>query len=166
MNRKNELTKEYFLREVERMSGADRLWHFFEVDGKVYYHETKRFDRKYVTVGHEASSKGGWQKLRVNIGKRDGRKLIAENKAIYFCTFEELQRVEVSSNMNNGHRCEKLVAMTHIEENPTWKLGGRDRFDKCGDVVVNGLQIQIKFGNASITNVNTLHNAQKDHPRK
>jgi hypothetical protein len=38
----------------------------------------------------------------------------------------------------------------------------RVRFDYCGDVEINGIQYQVKFENATLTNINTLHNAQKD----
>jgi hypothetical protein len=34
------------------------------------------------------------------------------------------------------------------------------RFDECGDVEINGVQYQVKFQNASLTNVVVLHKAQ------
>ena len=65
---------------------------------------------------------------------------------------------ELPYNNNKGHRCEYWL-------HEVYNLGNykpdNKRFDKCGDVEINGIQYQVKFENASLTNVNTLHNAQK-----
>lgn len=60
---------------------------------------------------------------------------------------------------NKGHKCEYWL---HEKYNLGKYQSDNIRFDKCGDVRINGVGYQVKFENASLTNVNVLHKAQKD----
>lgn len=151
------VTKRWFVREYNRLSAADEYWWFMELDGNVYCYKNKHLPYSRITMGFEATSKGGHYKAKLSPSKTFIREMIAKNKATYFCTFEELQAVKVAGKQNNGHRCEQMVANIYPQKN--WKPGGTDRFDKCGDIVVNGKQIQVKFGAASLTNIAALHSA-------
>lgn len=154
------VTKRWFVREYNRLSGADEYWWFFELEGNVYCYKCKHLPYNRIMMGFESSSKGGHYKAKLGISKTFFKELIVKNKASYFCTMKELQKVEVKKNQNNGHRCEKILAETFPQKN--WILGGNERFDKGGDLIIDGKQIQVKFGAASLTNINTLHNAQKE----
>jgi hypothetical protein len=58
---------------------------------------------------------------------------------------------------NKGHKCEAYLhkACGLGEYTPD-----HIRFDECGDVEINGIQYQVKFQNASLTNVVVLRKAQ------
>ena len=71
-------------------------------------------------------------------------------------TIEEFETIPYK---NKGHKCEYWLHKAYnLGEYKTDSI----RFDKCGDVRINGIEYQVKFENASLTNVNILHKAQKD----
>ena len=59
---------------------------------------------------------------------------------------------------NNGHKCEYWLH--NITNQPGEYKRDVERFDKRGDITIDGIKYQVKFENATLTNVNAIHNAQ------
>jgi hypothetical protein len=149
------MTKGNFLRYYNRLTGADRTLVFFERNGYIYIYNCKHIAPRWVHEERESSSKGGWQKFRMYIPAAEKDKLVAKG-AIPVMTSEEFAAISYN---NKGHKCE---AWLHKTCNLGKYTSDNRRFDKCGDVTIDGIQYQVKFENATLTNVNVLHKAQKD----
>ena len=149
------MTKQNFLNYYNKLIGADKYLVFFERKGVIYIHECKHLAPRWIHEEHECQKNGGWQKFKMYITVEEKNKLIKKG-AVAVMTAEEFKKLPYN---NKGHNCEYWL-------HQTYNLGNykpdHERFDKCGDVEINGIQYQVKFENASLTNVNTLHNAQKD----
>ena len=121
------------------------------VGGAICFH-TKKMD---ITKKKLKQKKQQHQKQKLKSLLVEKNKLIKKG-AVAVMTAEEFKKLPYN---NKGHNCEYWL-------HQTYNLGNykpdHERFDKCGDVEINGIQYQVKFENASLTNVNTLHNAQKD----
>lgn len=149
------MTKGNFFKYYNKLSGADRYLIFFERNGLVYLWDCKHIAPRWTRERYESSSKGGYQKFRIEMTVKDKNELIAKG-ATPMMTFEEFKAIP---QKNNGHKCECWL---HKKYNlGTYKPDAK-RFDKCGDVCINGVEYQVKFQNASLTNVEVLHKAQKD----
>ncbi len=149
------MTKGNFFRYYNKLSGADKYLIFFHYKGNIYMVESEKIMPRWCAVAYESSSKGGYQKFRMAMNNTHKEQLIRKgaNKVFTVGEFEEMPYA------NKGHRCEWwLHEMYDLGEYKP----DRERFDKGGDVCINGIEYQVKFENASLTNVNTLHNAQKD----
>lgn len=149
------MTKGNFFRYYNKLIGADYYLVFFIYNGLVYIHTCKHLAPRWCKEGRESKSKGGYQKWRMYISASEKAKLM--KNSIPVMTVEEFNKLPYSNN--KGHRCEYWL---HKVCNLGEYTPDRERFDKCGDVTINGIRYQVKFQNASLTNVNTLHNAQAD----
>lgn len=149
------MTKGNFFKYYNKLTGADKTLVFFERKGIIYIWECKHIAPRWAREEHESSKNGGWQKFKMSINVAEKDKLIKKG-AIAVMTTEEFNKIPYE---NKGHKCEYWL---HKVCNLGTYTTDRVRFDKCGDVNINGIEYQVKFENASLTNVNTLHNAQKD----
>lgn len=149
------MTKGNFFKYYNKLTGADKTLVFFERKGIIYIWECKHIAPRWAKEEHESSKNGGWQKFKMSIKVAEKDKLIKKG-AIAAMTTEEFNKIPYK---NKGHKCEYWL---HKVCNLGTYTTDRVRFDKCGDVNINGIEYQVKFENASLTNVNTLHNAQKD----
>ena len=152
------MTKQNFLKYYNKLSGADKTLVFFQKNGKIYLWECDHVAPRWIQEGFESSSKGGQQKFRMYIKASEKEKLIKKG-AIEVMTTEEFESIPYS---NKGMKCEKWL---HDKTNQDYKPNNK-RFDKGGDICINGVEYQIKFENATLTNVDVLHKAQKAVPRK
>ena len=160
MNRKDNMQIPSFLRSYNKLSGADLDFVGFEYKGFIYITIFERIPASICYKTRESTSKGGQPKVCIRMNNKQKEKYIKNGKAVQLMTYDDLMAIPTNQNTNRGHKLEKYFATLHAAENPHWKEGGHDRFDKGGDVVIDGLQVQIKFGNASLTNVDVLHRAQ------
>lgn len=148
------MTKQNFLKYYNKLSGADKTLIFFQKDGKIYLWECNHIAPRWVNSAYESSSKGGQQKFRMYINTKEKEKLIKKG-AIEVMTLTDFEKI---SYANKGMKCEKWL---HDKTNQSY-IPNNKRFDKGGDICVNGVEYQIKFENASLTNVDVLHKAQKE----
>ena len=149
------MTKGNFFRYCNKLTGADRTLVFFERKGMIYLWECKHIAPRWAKEAYESTSKGGAQKFRMYITADEKKKLIAKG-AIAVMTSTEFYAIP---HHNKGDKCEywlhKVCGLGSYSPNNI-------RFDKCGDVRINGVEYQVKFENASLTNVDVLHKAQRD----
>ena len=149
------MTKGNFFRYYNRLTGADRTLVFFERKKVIYVHECKHIAPRWAYEEFESSKNGGHQKFKMYISASEKDKLIKQG-AVAVMTAEEFRTIPVA---NKGHKCEYYL---HQACNLGEYKPDHVRFDKCGDVEINGVQYQVKFENATLTNVVVLHKAQKD----
>lgn len=160
---KNIVTIAHFVREYNKYSGAQATISGFEYKGVIYMVEFHHIPASLQKASRESSKNGGYFKTQIDWSVANKKKYISNGKAIAIMTLDDLMAIPTKKSANMGHKFEKFFATQYASENPNWKEGGNDRFDKCGDVVINGLETQIKFGNASLTNINTIHKIQNEH---
>lgn len=148
------MTKGNFFRYYNRLTGADKTLIFFEFQNEIYIHECKHIAPRWAHEEWESSKNGGHQKFKMYITTKEKARLVKASTKIM--TAEEFSAIPYK---NNGHKCEAwLHKVCDLGEYTPDNL----RFDKGGDVVINGVSYQVKYQNASLTNVVVLHKAQKD----
>lgn len=152
------MTKANFLRYYNKLTGADKTLLFFEKDKKIYVWECKHLAPRWIKEAFESSSKGGHQKFRMYLKASEKEKLVKKG-AIEVMTKEEFESIEYS---NKGMKCEKWL---HDKTNQAYTPNNK-RFDKGGDITINRIEYQVKFENATLTNVEVLHKAQKEKRKK
>lgn len=112
----------------------------------------KKLDNEIVKIGRESSSKGGWEKLRLQISSAKKQQWIIEGKAKLVMTSEKFLAIAQEKGLNKGQACEYLSTKARKQE---YKLDNV-RFDKAGDVNLKRKKIQVKFENASLTQLRTI----------
>lgn len=148
------MTKGNFFKYYNKLTGSDRTLIFFEYKGNIYIHECHHIKPSWTHEGYEATCNGGWQKFMMYIPVKEKAKLVTKSPLVM--TYEEFEAIPYK---NKGWKCECWL---HKVCNLGAYNPDRVRFDKGGDVEINGVKYQVKFQNASLTNVNILAHAQKD----
>lgn len=149
------MTKGNFFRYYNKLTGADRTLVFFQKNGKIYIYECHHIMPRWARQEFESSKNGGHQKFKMYLSTKE-KDLLIRKGAIEVMTVEEFEQIPYK---NKGHKCEYWL---HQVANLGTYKPDHERFDKCGDVRINGIEYQVKFENASLTNVVVLHKAQKD----
>ena len=149
------MTKGNFFKYYNKLNGADMYMIFFTSGDMVYRTISKHIAPRWTHEERESQKNGGFQKWKMYISVEEKAKLIRKGAepVMTITEFESIPR------KNKGHRCEQWLHETYNLGN--YKPDNR-RFDKGGDVEIDGVKYQVKFENASLTNVNTLRKAQKD----
>lgn len=142
----------YWLKQYEDFSGCTHYEIYFIYRNKLYKIELKKLDPEIVKIGRESSSKGGWEKLRLQISSAKKQQWIIEGKAKLVMTSEKFLAIAQEKGLNKGQTCEYLSAKARKQE---YKLDNV-RFDKSGDVNLKRKKIQVKFENASLTQLRTI----------
>ncbi|MBR2849335.1 MAG: hypothetical protein IKB83_02380, partial [Mycoplasmataceae bacterium] len=125
---------------------------YFTFKNNLFKIEMKKLDNEIVKIGRESSSKGGWEKLRLQISSAKKQQWIIEGKAKQVMTSEKFIAIAQENGLNKGQTCEYLSAKARKQE---YKLDNV-RFDKAGDVNLKRKKIQVKFENASLTQLRTI----------
>ena len=149
------MTKGNFFRYYNKLAGCHKYLIFFRYKGDVYMAESDKIMPRWCVETRTSSKRGADQTFRMSMNLKHKEELIRKgaNKLFTVAEFEEMPYA------NRGHKCEWwLHKMYDLGE----YTPDRERFDKCGDVCINGIEYQVKFENASLTTVKTLHNAQRD----
>ena len=157
------MTKGNFFRYYNKLAGCHKYLVFFLYGGNVYMSECDRIAPRWCGEARESHRKnkageitgGGEQKWRMNLTRKHKEELLHKGAEIV-CSKEEFENIPYS---NKGQKCEYWLHEQY--DLGTYKPDSL-RFDKGGDVVINGIEYQVKFENASLTNVRTLRKAQDD----
>ena len=163
------MTKGNFFRYYNKLSGCHKYLIFFEYNNNIYCAVTESIAPRWCIEARESYRRskktgeiigGGEQKWIMSMKKKHKEELIKKGAEIAMTKeeFEELGNVY----SNKGRRCELWL---HEKYNLGKHENDTVRFDKGGDVCINGVEYQVKFQNASLTNVRAIRNAQ-DSARK
>lgn len=103
----------------------------------------------YFKLDRASSKRGGFLKLRIRM-KAAQRKALAEIAELVG-DWDEL--IEIKDGWNRGEHFERVLT-----ERWTGERWTKDsvRFDQCGDIRVDGVEIQIKLDGAELTNEKVL----------
>lgn len=157
------MTKGNFFRYYNKLNGADMYMIFFIYKKMLYKAVVPHIAQKWCNEGRESFNKnkkgeitsGGEQKWKMSLKNTHKEELIRKG-AVVVMTEEEFNSLPCKYS-NKGDRCEWFL---HQEYNLGEYTPNNFRFDKGGDVEIDGIQYQVKFENASLTNVKTLRRAQ------
>lgn len=142
----------YWLKLYEENNGCNCYEIYFNFRHTIYKIELKELDATMVKIGRESSSKGGYEKLRLNITSSQKQAWLMSGKAKKLMTEEELNQLSEKLELNKGQACEYLSAKARHQ---SYELDST-RFDKAGDINLKRKKIQVKYENASLTQLRTI----------
>lgn len=144
--------KDFWLNEYEKHAGCTHYEIYFSFRNNLFKIELKKLDPEIVKLGRESSSKGGYEKLRLQISSAKKQEWIISGKAKKIMSNEKFIELAQEKELNKGQTCEYLSAKARKQE---YKLDST-RFDKTGDVNLKRKKIQVKYENASLTQLRTI----------
>lgn len=156
------MTTSNFFRYYNRLNGADRYFLVFTHQNMVWVSDLRHLSSSWCYKTRESKKNGGWEKWMLKASLLPKERLV--KRAVCLMTVAEFEAQRKASGLNRGYFCEELLCDRLNCQPASSKQNAR--FDECGDVVMNGVQYQVKFENATLTNVNVLHNAQADAREK
>ena len=142
----------YWLEQYEKFSGCNAYEIYFNFRHTIYKIELKELDIEIVKLGRESSSKGGHEKLVMQVSSAKKQQWLLSGKAKQVMSEEKLIAKAQELGLNKGQTCEYLSAKARKQE---YKLDST-RFDKAGDVNLKRKRIQVKYENASLTQLRTI----------
>lgn len=145
------MTKANMIREYHKLSAADYYIIGFELDGYVYAVKQKRLYSKYLKTDRESTKNGGANILRLTLTKKQKRALA--KKLLPIATIEDMENAK-----NRGEWFEKLIHTIYKQDYKKDTI----RFDKQGDIEIDGAQVQLKFERATVANERTIKNIKKE----
>lgn len=146
------ISGEKFLELYEQLNGCTCYELYFLYKHNLYKIELKKLDKTIVKLGRESSSKGGHLKLRLNITKTIKEQWLLSGKAKKLMTEQDFLDLQEKLKINKGQVCEYLSCKARHQD---YQLDST-RFDKAGDVNLKRKKIQVKFENASLTQLRTI----------
>lgn len=147
----------FYLEKYENLNGANCYEIYFIANHELYKIELKKLEDDIVKIARESSKKGGYEKLRLYIPSRKKQEWLKSGKARRIGKEEKLLKTMKENGLNKGQACEYLSAKARKQE---YKLDST-RFDKAGDVNLKRKKIQVKFENASLTQLRTIDKVAK-----
>ena len=151
------LTIEKWLELYEKFNGCNCYEIYFLYRHDLYKIELKTLGIEMLKMGKESSKKGGHLKLRLAVTSAIKQAWIASGKAKKLMSEEKFVEVAQDLGINKGQVCEYLSAKARKQE---YTLDST-RFDKAGDVNLKRKKIQVKFENASLTQLRTIAKVAK-----
>lgn len=148
------MNKTSMIRDYHKFSVADYYIIGFELDGYIYAVKQKRIYSKYLKTDRESTKNGGANILRLTLTKKQ-KKALAK-KLLPVATIEEMENAK-----NRGEWFESLI----------YKIYGQSykkdttRFDKQGDIRIEGQEVQLKFERATVANERTIKNIKKERKK-
>ena len=145
------MNKANMIRDYHKFSAAEYYIIGFELDGYVYAVKQKRIYAKYLKIDRESTKNGGSNILRLILTKKQKKALT--KKLLPIADIEEMENAK-----NRGEWFEKLI----------FKIYGQSykkdvtRFDKRGDIEIDGAQVQLKFERATVANERTIKKIKKE----
>ena len=139
---------EKWLQLYEQYNGCNCYEIYFLFNKKLYKIELKQLDAGFVKMGRESSSKGGWEKLRLAVNKAKKVEWLSSGKAREVMTQDKFVKLAEELGLNKGQACAKARKQSYTLDST--------RFDKAGDVNLKRKKIQVKFENASLTQLRTI----------
>ena len=152
----NTMKKATAIRNYRRFTGAEEYIVGFIYGHNLYAIQVEELMPRWMVMKAESSRHA--EKLQMNLKAKHKRELINKGAEL-ICTEEEF--LQMNDLRNKGFTFERLV----FDLNGQGAEWSRDnvRFDKCGDININGVEIQIKFENAQIVTVPTIKKLQKEY---
>ena len=142
----------FWLEKYEELNGCNCYEIYFNFKHIIYKIELKSLTPDIVKLGRESSSKGGHEKLRLSITTATKQAWLLSGKAKKVMSEEKLSEKAEELELNKGQTCEYLSAKARKQE---YTLDST-RFDKAGDVNLKRKKIQVKYENASLTQLRTI----------
>ena len=148
------MTMQEMINAYERASAAHKYMLGFVHDEKLYY-VTLSFAElsRFFKLSRMSSKRGGYAKIRIRMNAAE-RLACVEAGANLLGSSEMLAKTGLK---NKGEAFEKIMVETFTDR--TWKKDSNP-FYRCGDMQVNGEEIQIKFNEAELTNALCLSRLQ------
>lgn len=149
------MTRGNAIRYYRKYSAAEQYIVGFLYKKNLYAIQVNELMPRWLEMKPE--SKGHAEKLQMNLKQKHKEELIKKG-ATQICTEQEF--LEMNTIHNKGFTFEKLV----FELNGQGESWSRDNigFEVQGDINIDGMEIQIKFQNAQIVAVPTLHRLQNE----
>ena len=146
------MNKNTMIKNYRRFSGADKYIVGFDRKGKIYYALLDNIPPRFTFVHY--TSKTHIPKLQMYIPAKEKDRMIKNGSAI--C----LGDIAIMNNgvKGKGWAFEKVMYEYFGQE---WKGKDNKKFSECGDITVDGLEIQFKWQNAQVVVEKTLHNLQE-----
>ena len=142
----------FWLEKYEALTGCNCYEVYFNVKHTIYKIELKTLPIEIVKLGRESSSKGGHEKLRLYISSKIKKEWVELGQAKEMMTEEKLIKLAEKLEINKGQACEYLSCKARRIEYTLDSV----RFDKQGDVNLKRKRIQVKYENASLTQLRTI----------
>ena len=149
------MNKADMIRDYHKFSAADFYIIGFELDGYIYAVKQKRIYSKYLKIDRESTKNGGSNILRLILTKKQKRALI--KKLLPIADIEEMENAK-----NRGEWFESLI---HKIYGQSYKKDSV-RFDKRGDIEIDGAQVQLKYERATVANERTIKKIKKERMTK
>ena len=142
------MTKQTMWNNYRAIAGAHTYILGFEYKKELYMITRKQVGQ---FLSYEKASRGQGMGLRLRMKAADRERLAG--KGICLGSIDRL----AETTYNKGENFERLVYEYYGQH---WEKDGRP-FTECGDLQVDGVEIQIKFDGATFTNEKTLANQRK-----
>ncbi len=146
------MTKGNAIRYYRKFSGADKYILGFPYKKNIYMIILDEIMPRYTTVLRASTKNGGGEKLQISLDNAKKEQLIRKGA---ICLGSEELVNEIPNN--KGVSFERMV-YRHFGQEPREKdsVG----FWVGGDINIDGVEYQVKFGNAQIVAFSTLKNLQ------
>lgn len=145
------MTMNEMVNTYNALSAADGYIFGFVQNHLLYYaHFNGHLPQEILKADRASSKRGGMAKIRVRATAAIRKAYIASGLATLIGA-ESL--LETEDRYNKGERFERII--TEMLTNEKWSKDSV-RFDKAGDIRLNGKEIQIKLDNAELTNEKVL----------
>ena len=149
------MNKTNMIRDYHKLSAADYYVIGFELYGYVYAVKQKRLYSKYLKADKESTKNGGANILRLILTKKQKKTLTKKLSPI--ATIEEMKNAK-----NRGEWFESLIYKIYGQ---SYKKDNA-RFDKQGDIEIDGVQVQLKFERATVANERTIKKIKRERMEK
>lgn len=148
-------TKYSMFKRYEMTKANEYYILYFIYNKKLYKVITSTIDKKAIKLDRTSKAKGSKKQLKLYISKEYKKQLVKN-------------ATEVMTEQDFNTLCEQhkndLVSKGRVIEYIEYSLQNRQdeykidnvRYDKQGDININGIEYQIKFENASITTYDTI----------
>lgn len=148
--RKGNGTMKQMLKDYRATSAADKYILTFENDDRIFAIVLDEIPDRFIKLDRESKSHGGARKLRLTMTETNKKILLDMGAKDIGSTAEIL-----SLRKNKGEAVEKFLTE---KAGQVWVKESIPYY-KDGDLTVNGIRYQIKFGNASLANEDTIRKA-------
>ena len=146
----------YMVTKYHKLSASHIYFFGFEFNGAVYAYTSKNLPRKVLRTEKASSKNGGFRQVKFRPTKFWKMDMILSGKAVKVADMADFMAL---APKNKGCKFEMWVTETYTSEK--W-VKDSVRFDKAGDVVINGENVQVKFEGAEVINERSLRNAYYD----
>lgn len=143
------MTKENAIRYYRKFSGANSYIIGFLYKKKLYYIEMPEIPPRFISVQKSSSKSGGNEKLQLSLNNKHKEFLIKKG-AVWIGDETTLNQERATTK---GEAFERLIYRINNQEPRKKDCVG---FWVCGDINIEGREVQIKFQGAQIVIFNTL----------